>query len=80
MAYRYLTGMIIASACFYIPALLGFFTPMFWLHFILGIPTLLADSLMSLAAWWADGISLSDYLYSSTNYLDVFPKGWPDAL
>ena len=51
MASTFFYGMLITSAFFYIPALLGFFTPLFWLHFILGIPTLFTDLLISFGVY-----------------------------
>jgi hypothetical protein len=80
MASTFFLGMLIASACFYIPALLGFFTPMFYLHFILGIPTLFTDLLISLGAYFNNALGLPDAILSSSTFLDVFPKGWSDFL
>ena len=80
MAYVFFNGMLIAAACFYIPALLGFLTPLFYLHFVLGIPTLIVDSLMSIGAWFNNALNLPDLLLSNSSYLEVFQKGWPDFL
>jgi hypothetical protein len=66
MASTFFYGMLITSACFYIPALLGFFTPMFWLHFILGIPTLFADLLISFGAYFNNALSLPDLILSNS--------------
>ena len=66
MASTFFYGMLITSACFYIPALLGFFTPMFWLHFILGIPTLFTDLLISFGAYFNNALSLPDLILSNS--------------
>ena len=72
--------MLIASLFFYVPALLGFFTPMFYLHTIMGIPTLCADILMAFIVWFNDALNFSDNLYSGPSYFTYFPKGWPDFI
>jgi hypothetical protein len=48
MGYNIFYGLLITAACFYVPALLGFLTPLFYLHTIMGIPTLIVDGLMSI--------------------------------
>ena len=72
--------MLIASLFFYVPALLGFLTPLFYLHTIMGIPTLFVDILMAFIAWFNDALNFPDAIYSSATYFNYFPKGWPDFL